>query len=129
MSGRKVIHVLSTGCVGSCYTGGQINEHPAVIKYWFEPFRRNPRLTKELIDCFLLNHCESPSVRKFLEIDDADISQMAVSPILFKTTQFRRLDLLVDVLNENPDALDQYYIVFNIRDPRGAHNTCSKYPS
>eukprot|EP01083_Nonionella_stella_P220214 788141_1 len=132
---KKIIHILTTGCVGSTYTMNTLSRHPAIFRTFPEPFNthfhtryRRP-LHAELLQCFFLNKCDDKRIRYRLKLQkEDDILMMNHSTISFKTTQFQRFDILNEsVLSSYPDMINQYYVVFLVRDPRATWNSCKKF--
>ena len=138
---KKIIHVLGTGCVGSTYSAITLSQHPDIFKIPQEPFNTHLHLTYRkplyipLLQCLFLKTCDNDLVKIRLHLrNKADIEQFKQSPILLKTTQFQRFDLLNEILGKNTNSrdarnvIDQYYIVLLIRDPRATWNSCKQHP-
>ena len=136
---KKIIHILGTGCVGSTYSAVTLGKHPDIFSIPQEPFNthfhekyRKP-LYIPLLQCLFLNICDNQLVKIRLHLQNKDdIDKFKNSPILLKTTQFQRFDLLNSTIFENTSAIarhviDEYYIVLLVRDPRATWNSCKQH--
>ena len=139
---RKLIHVVSTGCVGSSYTARQLEEEP-IDNVFHEPFNtmftghyRKP-MYQPLLDCLFLNHCDDGRLQYRLKRSSSREWGRSRSPMFFtnkptqitgvKTVQFTRFDLVQELFNSHPDLVHEYVVILLTRDPRGTWNSCRRH--
>merc|ERR1712228_38281 len=85
---------------------------------------RNP-LYELVLQCLFLNECSDPRIQHRMKLKNVNMSTFEHSTLLLKTTQFQQFDLLnSSIFAHNPSLVDDYFIIFLIRDPRAAWNSC-----